>query len=506
MNAQGAAVKQKKSARPFSASRKGDREGLRPTAVPHRTTWGGRLPWLLASIDVVLVLLDGAFAYYLRFAHHPLSNMFLSGAEHIKNPSQHQHAAFLLLYAVLIVLVCISRDLYRVVSLQSRLDEGYAVAKAVTLATLALTVFIYLAQAKEISRLVLGICAIFNVVTLIAWRMLRRHYVSHRLKQGYGVRNAIIVGASEAGQALARTLDRNPSLGWTVRGFLDDAGLDNPRCLGLITEFQTICRRHFIEDVFITEPIGRNVVKELVAQARTHRLNVHVIPDLYDGLCWGASLSHIGGLPVLALHEEPISTTWLLIKRLMDVVVSAGVLLLLLPVLPVIAAAIMIESRGSVLYRSRRIGSKGREFDCLKFRTMVSDADEQRRRLEHLNERASVLFKISNDPRITRVGRFLRKYSLDELPQLWNVLKGEMSLVGPRPPVPGEVTKYELEHLRRLDVTPGITGLWQIKGRRDPSFANYVAFDVEYIENWTLWLDLKILLRTLPEVLRGTGQ
>ncbi len=137
---------------------------------------------------------------------------------------------------------------------------------------------------------------------------------------------------------------------------------------------------------------------------------------------------------------------------------------------------------------------------------MVSDADERRFKLEHLNERASVLFKISNDPRLTRVGRLLRKYSLDELPQLWNVLKGEMSLVGPRPPVPGEVTKYELEHLRRLDVTPGITGLWQVKGRRDPSFANYVAFDVEYIENWTLWLDFKILLRTLPVVLKGTGQ
>ncbi len=331
MNSRSAAVKTKKFPSPFTANRKGIREDPRPTAVPYRTSRTGSLRWLLASIDVVLVLLDGAFAYYLRFAHHPLGNILRNGREHIKDPSQHQHVAFLLLYAVLIVLVCISRDLYRVVSLQSRLDEGYTVAKAVTLATLALTVFIYLAQAKEISRLVLGICAVFNVVTLISWRMLRRHYVSHRLKQGHGVRNAIIVGASEAGHALARTLDRNPSLGWTVRGFLDQAGLDNPRCLGSITEFQNICRRHFIEDVFITEPIGRDVVKELVAQARTHRLNVHVIPDLYDGLCWGASLSHIGGLPVLALHEEPISTKWLLIKRLMDVALSTGVLVLLSP-------------------------------------------------------------------------------------------------------------------------------------------------------------------------------
>ena len=197
---------------------------------------------------------------------------------------------------------------------------------------------------------------------------------------------------------------------------------------------------------------------------------------------------------------------WLLTKRFMDIAVSVLGLVLLAPLLLIVALAIKMESPGPILYRSRRIGSKGREFTCLKLRTMVADADERRHKVEHLNERAGVLFKISNDPRITRVGRFLRKYSLDELPQFWNVLKGEMSLVGPRPPVPGEVTQYDLEHLRRLDVMPGITGLWQIKGRRDPSFSNYVALDLEYIENWTLWLDFKILLQTVPEVLRGTGQ
>ena len=190
----------------------------------------------------------------------------------------------------------------------------------------------------------------------------------------------------------------------------------------------------------------------------------------------------------------------------MDIVVSVLGLVLLGPLLLIIALAIKVESPGPLLYRSRRIGSKGREFTCLKFRTMVADADEQRPNVEHLNERTAVLFKISNDPRITRVGKLLRKYSLDELPQFLNVLIGDMSLVGPRPPIPGEVTHYDLEHLRRSDVLPGITGLWQIKGRRDPSFSNYVALDLEYIENWTLWLDFKILLQTVPEVLRGSGQ
>jgi exopolysaccharide biosynthesis polyprenyl glycosylphosphotransferase len=462
--------------------------------------------WLLATIDVALVSIDGVLAYYLRFAHQPISTIVRNGPEYINNSSQHQYAAFLLLYAALTILVCMSQDLYRVLSLRTRLDECYAVTKSVAIATFALSVFIYLVGAKPISRLVLGVCATLNVITLIGWRLFRRFYIERRLRQGYGVRNALIIGTGEIAHLLAEVLDQKPSLGWVVVGFLDESRLRDPRCLGVINEFLAVCRRYFIDDVFITLPSERQLVKQLAAQARAHHLNVHVIPDLYDGLGWGASLSYIEGLPVLALYQEPISTMCLLTKRFMDIVVSVLGLVLLGPLLLIIALAIKVESPGPLLYRSRRIGSKGREFTCLKFRTMVADADEQRPDLEHLNERTAVLFKISNDPRITRVGKLLRKYSLDELPQFLNVLIGDMSLVGPRPPVPGEVTQYDLEHLRRLDVAPGITGLWQIKGRRDPSFFNYVALDLEYIENWTLWLDFKILLQTVPEVLRGSGQ
>lgn len=502
-----AAVKAKIAAIPNGRnSQRTERSSRRPAPHGHGSPTLHLPIWLLAAVDVVLVFADGAIAYYLRFTQQPITNVLRNGPERITNGSQHQHGAFLLLYAGLIILVCMSQDLYRVVSLRSRLDESYETTKAVTIATLALTVFIYLAGAKSISRLVLGVCAVLNVFTLVVWRLFRRAYVARRLEQGHGVRNALIVGGGEVGDLLARVLDQDRSLGWVVTGFVDETASEDPRCLGTMDEFLAVCRRYFIDDVFITVPAQRQLVKELAAQARAHRMNVHVIPDLYDGLGWGASLSYIDGLPVLALHQEPILTMWLLAKRLIDSVVSVLSLLLLAPFLVIIGAAIKIESPGPILYCSRRIGSKGREFVCLKFRTMVADADERRRKIEHLNERGGVLFKISNDPRITRVGRFLRKYSLDELPQFWNVLKGEMSLVGPRPPIPGEVTQYDLEHLRRLEVTPGITGLWQIKGRRDPSFSNYMALDLEYIENWTLWLDFKILLQTVPEVLRGTGQ
>jgi lipopolysaccharide/colanic/teichoic acid biosynthesis glycosyltransferase len=180
-------------------------------------------------------------------------------------------------------------------------------------------------------------------------------------------------------------------------------------------------------------------------------------------------------------------------------------LIVLSPVLLAIAIAIKLDSSGPVLFFSERIGKKGRVFRCTKFRTMVRDAEKRRADVMHMNERDGVLFKISNDPRITKLGRFLRKYSLDELPQFFNVLRGDMSVVGPRPPIGSEVREYKLSHLRRLDVTPGITGLWQVQARQDPSFDNYISLDVAYIENWSVWLDIKIIMRTIGVVFAGTG-
>jgi lipopolysaccharide/colanic/teichoic acid biosynthesis glycosyltransferase len=171
----------------------------------------------------------------------------------------------------------------------------------------------------------------------------------------------------------------------------------------------------------------------------------------------------------------------------------------------VIALAVRFDSEGPIFYRAQRIGRKGRTFSCYKFRTMVQNADKMKEQLAHMNERDSILFKIANDPRITRVGSFLRKYSLDELPQFYNVLRGDMSLVGPRPPIANEVEQYDLSHLRRLNVLPGITGLWQVEARQDPSFDSYISLDTAYVENWSLWLDMKILARTLGVVLSGTG-
>jgi lipopolysaccharide/colanic/teichoic acid biosynthesis glycosyltransferase len=209
-------------------------------------------------------------------------------------------------------------------------------------------------------------------------------------------------------------------------------------------------------------------------------------------------------LPVICLHAERLPAG-LVLKRVLDVAVAGLTLMALAPLLAVIAGFIRLDSRGPVLYCAQRAGRKGKLFRCYKFRTMVSGADRLKDDLRENNQRSGPFFKISNDPRITRLGRFLRRYSLDELPQLWNVVKGDMSLVGPRPHPLEDVAGYEIEHLARLDVTPGITGLWQVTARRDPSFQRGMELDREYIRTWSLRSDMRILLKTFLAVVQGSG-
>jgi len=217
------------------------------------------------------------------------------------------------------------------------------------------------------------------------------------------------------------------------------------------------------------------------------------------GLC-----SHVIGNR--SLRQDGIPDLGRLAKRILDLAISSAALLVLWPLMLLIAIAVKLESRGPVIYASFRVGKNGVPFVCYKFRTMVPGANRLRRKLNHLNQRRGPFFKIANDPRVTPLGRFLRKYSLDELPQFWNVLKGDMSLVGPRPHPLEDVEQYSSGHEQRLEVIPGMTGLWQVTARENPSFETCMLLDVRYIRNWSLLLDCKILLRTIPAVLAGEGQ
>lgn len=459
-----------------------------------------------ALIDLLLVLLNGVVAFALRFNPALSRNLSSWNSTSATDGIPYTHyIAFLLLYAVLILLLCQSQSLYRTLRTRAAVEESLAVFKAVFLATLLLTAFIYLSGIKTISRLVVGYAGLLNIAAIVAWRLWKRKLVLRRAEQGIGTRNALIIGAGKIGRALARQLDENKLLGYKFKGFLDANHSTAPRLLGRIEDLRRIARAEFVDEVFITIPSERELVKSVAAEARQNRLNVKVIPDLYDGLAWEAPIQHVGGFPIMELHWEPIPAFGLFIKRFIDVLGSGLGLIVLSPLLIVIGIAIRLDSHGDAIYRSLRVGKKGRKFACYKFRTMALNADEVKEQLRHLNERNGPTFKITNDPRITRLGMILRKYSLDELPQLWNVLKGDMSLVGPRPHPLDDYAQYDLEHLRRLDVRPGITGLWQVRARQDPSFDTNMYLDLEYIDNWNLWLDMKILLRTLPSALSGTG-
>jgi exopolysaccharide biosynthesis polyprenyl glycosylphosphotransferase len=333
-----------------------------------------------------------------------------------------------------------------------------------------------------------------------------------------GTRNVFIVGTGPEAVALRFYLESIRHLGYRFKGFIEApaAGLSpgsgsrfaaNPSdVVGTLDSLFQHVRTQFVDEIFFTTPCERSVVQEALAEARTYGVDLRIVPEMYDGLTWNSSIEYIGQFPTIPLHRGQVPEVALVFKRAMDYVFSIFVLTVLSPVLLAIAIAIKLDSPGPVFYFSERIGKKGRVFRCIKFRTMVHGADKQRASMMHLNERDGVLFKISDDPRITRLGRFLRKFSLDELPQFFNVVRGDMSVVGPRPPIGSEVREYKLSHLRRLDVTPGITGLWQVQARQDPSFDSYISLDVTYIENWSIWLDIQIILRTIVVVFTGTGK
>lgn len=421
------------------------------------------------------------------------------------------HSAFLLLYSGLIILFCNTQKLYSGVYFRSSRQETVAVTRAVVLASLLLTAFIYASGMKRwllISRFVVLLTMSLGWAAMAGSRYIRRKKLQNAPADGFICRNVLIVGTGVTAQALHQYLQQNRHLGYIPAGFIsgEPHELHGPRnVLGSLHNLADIARAHFIDEAVICTD-SRAWAKEAISKARRCGLGIRMIPDLYDGLAWGAPFEYIGQFPTMCLDQKQVPGLALMMKRALDVLCSSFGLILLLPVIFAVGLAVKLDSPGPIFYTSDRVGRKGRIFGCHKFRTMIRDAEQKREQLEHLNERDGILFKISNDPRITRVGRFLRKYSLDELPQLWNVIKGDMSLVGPRPPIAAEVRQYELDHLKRLDVMPGITGLWQVEARTNSSFASYIALDMEYVDHWNLSLDLRILLKTAAVVFAGTGR
>jgi exopolysaccharide biosynthesis polyprenyl glycosylphosphotransferase len=387
-------------------------------------------------------------------------------------------------------------------------QEILRVIKSVFYSCLGMVVAIYALKVEGFPRGVFLLTFLFVNVFLSSWRVLKRVFVEFLVVRGYNNFNVLIIGAGKIGITLANEIKRRPGIGLRVVGFLDDfkskeeyGGIN---VIGKIADFPEISRKEFITKIFITVHHDSEMFLQLLEQARDLNVAVRVIPQGFEFTTGDFFKYNIGFIPVLEYSDAEL-TLKQTGKRIFDFILSLALTLGLSPVFFLIALLIQLDSRGPIFYYSRRYGCRGKTFRMIKFRSMLRDADQSQDDLRPLNEVDGPIFKIKTDPRVTRLGRLLRKYSLDELPQLFNVLKGEMSLVGPRPLPIEQIEKEDLRQLKRLDVRPGITGLWQIRGRSDISFSRLLRWDIWYINNWSFWLDLNILLKTIPVVFRGKG-
>jgi exopolysaccharide biosynthesis polyprenyl glycosylphosphotransferase len=387
---------------------------------------------------------------------------------------------------------------------------AYATATAVVL---MMAVTFFLQPNGPFSRLMLFWSFLFIVLLIGLARLLRRWTLALFYRRGRWVDRVLVVGAGETGRGLIRTLLARPDLGYQAIGYLVDGRSENNIGLGLIPhlgsyeDLESVLREGpNLHTVFIALPgeMHQTIVR-LLNVCEKYNVSARAVPDLLQISLHRVEFTNMAGIPVLGVREVSISRLERLLKRLMDL---SFLVILALPTLLVgslIAVAIKLDSPGPVLYSGVRVGRNGRLFKMYKFRSMVVDAEQQKEALLPLNEADGPLFKIKEDPRLTRVGRFIRRLSLDELPQFINILKGEMSLVGPRPPLLEEVEQYKPWHRQRLAIIGGLTGLWQVSGRADLTFDELCLLDIYYIENWSLSLDVRILLQTIPHMLFGRG-
>ncbi|MEM7349856.1 MAG: sugar transferase [Acidobacteriota bacterium] len=330
--------------------------------------------------------------------------------------------------------------------------------------------------------------------------------------RGRNLRHVLVVGTNPRALHFAQVMQRNPALGYHLLGFVDEEweGADQVRGTGeIVADFDGLSRylsEHVVDEVVVALPVSKSYTESsrILSICEVQGITVRFLWQFFEPKLSKAKIESFQNVPVLTLESGSTSNGQQLAKRLIDVFVSATLLIALAPLFLLTALAVKLASRGPVLFVQERVGFRKRTFRLFKFRTMVPDAERRLAELEHLNEVSGPVFKIKNDPRVTRIGAFLRRTSIDELPQLWNVFRGDMSLVGPRPLPIRDFRGFEEDrHRRRFSVPPGLTCLWQVSGRSSIQFEQWMQLDLQYIDHWSLWLDLKLLFWTIPVVLAG---
>jgi exopolysaccharide biosynthesis polyprenyl glycosylphosphotransferase len=423
--------------------------------------------------------------------------------------------AFLLTWHVLFSVF----GLYASKRMSRRWEEARDIAVATTLGTCMIAASALMFRIWVVNRVFLLLFWVLTTASVILSRVVIRASLAYARRHGRNTRNLLVIGTNQRAMTLVQRIQGKPELGYRILGFADEewAGSEEFRRQGHslvadLDELPTYVRRNVVDEVVLALPIRsyHTVASAIAGACEQQGIIVRFMPNIFDLKEAKHRTDELGHDEGLVSHDSTIADAWgLAIKRAIDIVVSAAAIILLSPVMVLTAMLVKLTSPGPIFFVQKRLGRNKRMFEIFKFRTMVVDAENRLKDLEHKNEADGAVFKIKNDPRITPLGRFLRKTSIDELPQLFNVLKGDMSLVGPRPL---QVRDYELFETfcqdwqrRRFSVRPGITCLWQIKGRSSIPFEKWMELDLQYIRTWSLWLDLQILAKTVPAVLRGSG-
>jgi exopolysaccharide biosynthesis polyprenyl glycosylphosphotransferase len=462
--------------------------------------------WLMPAIDIALAFASFVLAYLSRYEWQLIRPVF--------DPNRagfEPYLPYMVAYAAWLQLYYRGVGLYRPLRGRPISEEIYALLNGVTNATLVLMALSFILQPLVFSRLMMIYVAVFSVLLMTLVRIIRRFVYARLRSRGIGVQRALVVGGGEVGLAVLRNMLGRKELGLVPVGYIDDSetGVDIGRvkALGKLDHLRDILRDERVDMVVITLPwTQRDRIMQLMNTSRKAGVEVNLIPDVFELNLRQVQVDQLEGIPLLRVTGDvPFKSSNRLVKRFIDlllVILSAPVWAI---TFAAVALAIKLEDGGDAFYSQKRVGENGKPFQIIKFRSMIPDAEKLHQQLVEERGEDARHPKLRDDPRVTRVGRFLRQTSLDELPQLLNVLKGEMSLVGPRPPTPDEVELYEAWHMQRLQVKPGMTGLWQIRGRSEVPFEEMCLLDIYYIENWSMQLDAQILMMTIPRVILRQG-
>ena len=473
--------------------------------IMKRINLKSRWAWIL--VDLLLIYLASYLAWFIRYE--------LRWFRNVETGYYSDLQAYSLLFvglSVVLLLAFNANQVYNIRRSTSWVDEVYRLTNGVFVGTIFVMAATFGLRPLAFSRLLFLYDAVLIISFLGIARGFRRFLESRLRARGINVTNLLIVGAGDIGRAVMRAVFAQPHLGYRVVGFVDNdselgvTDIGRFKALGSLTQLDSILESEEIHEVILTLPWSdQHEISQLVRASERRGVRARVVPDMFQLNLSRVSVEELGGIPLIGLKVTRFTESGVFAKRMLDILVTLAIMPFLIPVFILIALLVRIESTGPIFFTQMRVGRLGQPFKIYKFRSMAVGAENQQQELSELNRAAAPMFKIPEDPRLTWMGRWLRRSSLDELPQLINVLQGEMSIVGPRPGLPNEVHLYKHWHRQRLDVLPGITGLWQVSGRSDIVFDEMCLLDIYYIENWSLPLDVILILRTIPKVFLGRG-